>query len=99
MTGTKERITKMIELKKEFKEELVVALGSMLELIQNKTEIEDSLKVRAEKACEALKGIAELERNTQAQIILKNGMLLINSRNIETKSKKLEDLLYFVNNY
>lgn len=97
--ATKERITKMLELKKIFKEQLITSITNMLRLIQSKAEIEESYINTAKKACEGLKGIAELERNTQAQIMLKNGLALIKSRNLEEKAKKLSDFLDFITNY
>ena len=95
---SKERITKMLELKKIFKVQLITALTNILKLIQNKAEIEESYIETAKKACEGLKGISEIERNTQSQIMFKNGLALINSKNPEEKSKKLSDFLDFVTN-
>lgn len=97
--ATKERITKMLELKKAFKGQLITSIVNILKLIQNKAEIEESYINTAKKSCEGLKGIADLERNTQAQIMFKNGLALINSRNIEEKVKKLSEFLDFVTSY
>lgn len=96
---TKERITKMLELKKIFKEQLITAITNILRLIQSKADIEESYLNTADKACEGLKGIAELERDKTSQIMLKNGIKTIRSRNLEAKTKELADFLDFVDKY
>lgn len=86
-------------LKNSFKDDLMRTIGSILELIEARTEIEISYIETAKKACVGLEEIAEIKRDTSARINFKNFIKVLNSKNLESKTREMVAFLNFLRNY
>ena len=87
------------QLKESFKTGLISSIRSILELIENKTEIEQSYLETAKTTAKGLEEIAEIKRDNTARIMFKNCIKIITSKNIEKKTKELSQILDFVKEY
>lgn len=77
-------------LKESFKKELKWELVSILKLIENRTEIEESYITEAAKATDGLIKIAKMEGEVSQRIILQNLLKALKSKRIEQREKDLK---------
>jgi len=84
---------KIAELKESFRSELKETLISMLQLIDTKTEIEDSYIKRAKTSTEGLIEIAKMEEDSEKRIIFQGLLRILKSRKLEQKETELRTVL------
>ncbi len=80
-------------LKESFKGKLKEELVSIIRLIENKTEIEESYLIRAAEATEGLLEIAKMEEDSEKRIIFQGLLRIIKSKKLERKETELRTVL------
>lgn len=85
--------------KNSFKDELMGTITSILELIETRIEIGINYIETAKTACAGLEEIAEIKKDTNARIKFKNFIKILNSKNLESKTREIVDFLNFLKDY